>query len=206
MANKCQKGAHMEFKELAAFELLKCHRANKDEIFYPNGNIKYQRSRNGTFCNCYYENGKIAAQLMFTVRTSAMCSSFALSAFYPDGKLQAQITGPQDSRPTWWIKYYHSNGRMQEMVSDRRMIRQWNEAGHTVTCRIWVGNTWVNLVDLCKRSNKDITPDALNRVIDDIIRDLRRKKQIVPFETEYNFEKRKEYMLNNMNKYRLKQK
>ena len=55
LANKCQKGAHMEFKELAAFELIKCHRENKDEIFYPNGNIKYQRSRNGTFCNCYYE-------------------------------------------------------------------------------------------------------------------------------------------------------
>ena len=181
----------MDFKQLDAYELLRCQNGNKDLLTYPNGKVKF--SRTGSHSEFYYEDGSIAAKLDAYGRSQFLDQTYALSAWHRSGKIQFRGTGVRGKLPSWyWL--YRENGIRKEFFSENKMKRSWKEQGGTESCKVMIDKKWEDLAKICLQTNPNIGHKSMEKIIDGVIFELRKKRILSPYDSEYLFENRKRHM------------
>lgn len=182
----------MNFQHLDSYELLRLQLGTKNAIYYQDGSPCFIRT--GGHSDFYYKTGRKAAELDLLPRSLSLPPSYTLHTWYKNGKPQLQATGLLNQVPVWY-KYFHNNGKYKMFIS-RYVERHWDADGNTTACRVKINGTWTNLIDLIKQSNPNASQGLLNKVLNELIYNLRGQNTLPPYDSEYDFHVRRKRMTN----------
>lgn len=182
----------MNFRELDSYELLRLQQDKADIAYHDNGKESFVRSAN--HCDFYYQNSKKAAELDLLKPSMALPASYTLCTWYKNGNIQLQATGQQNKIPTWYKLYYH-NGQPKYFKSIY-IEQNWDIHGNITGCKAVINGKWNNLLHMIKQSTPNASQATLNATIHKLIHSLREKRMLPPYDSEYNFNIRKNRMTN----------
>ena len=178
-------------RDLDASDLFRFYDAREKILTYPNGDLKLYRRYNKTGTTVqtklYYPTGKIGILCKFYKNHGVFGKQYVLQTWYKSGKKQLEATSSTRECIEWYVLYYE-NGKKKEVCAYDNFIRRWDEQGNTIECKYRPNDKWIDIVEICRKNSVSFA--KMDVFIDTIIRDLRARGMMPPWDYDFSFMQR----------------
>lgn len=180
----------LEIENLEAADLFRFYDINDDFARWPTGDLKFKRQYMPgkiVVTNVYYPDGQIAIKSKHYKKHAKFGKFYITETWYESGKKQLQCTGVRREYADWYL-LYHENGQRKELNAYNKFIRRWDDQGHTIECKYCPNEKWIDFLEICRQ--KSVPFAKLEETLNTIIRDLRARNFMSPYDYDFSFNER----------------
>ena len=188
----------IQYKDLDAGDLFRFYDAKGNELFYPDGKIKFQRkykSNNLVLTDIYYPDGKPAIKCKYYQKHPVFGEHYVIQTWYMSGKKQLEATTSNRDELEWYI-LHDENGCGKQFNAYDTFIRRWDDKGYTIECKYRLNKEWVDIVKICQKQS--VSFERIDLFIDSIIRDLQSRGMISQNDYDFSFRRRQKFLEDRM--------